>query len=65
MMRCNFIRTRDELLEKKVDALLYESFAERPHDSNQAPSVEDKIVWQKYKKIYYKYWWALPDRTSV
>ena len=29
---------------------MHESFAERPHDFNQAPSINDKIVLQKYKK---------------
>ena len=37
---------------KKLDVLLYESFAERPHDFNHALSVNDKIVLEKYKKIY-------------
>ena len=35
---------------KKVDLLLRESFAERPHDFNQVPSVEDKIVLKQYKE---------------
>ena len=48
--RCNFVRLSDEFLEKKADALLYESFAERPHDFIQAPSVNDKIVLRKYKE---------------
>ena len=32
-----------------MDLLLHESFAERPHDFNQAPSVNDKIALDKYK----------------
>ena len=32
-----------------MDVLLHESFAKRPHDFNQAPSVNDKIVLEKYK----------------
>ena len=32
-----------------MDVLLHESFAERPHDFNHAPSVNDKIVLEKYK----------------
>ena len=32
LTRCNFIRLSDEILEKKVDVLFHESFAERPHD---------------------------------
>ena len=49
LFRSNLIRISDELLEKKVDVLLRESFAERPHDFNSAPSVNDKIVLQHYK----------------
>ena len=49
LTRCNLVRTSDELLEKKIDVLLHESFAERPHDFNSAPSVNDKIVLEKYK----------------
>ena len=50
MTCCNVVRFSDEILDKKVDLLLHESFAERPHDFNQAPSVNDKIVLDKYKK---------------
>ena len=32
-----------------MDLLLHESFAEQPYDFNQAPSVNDKIVLEKYK----------------
>ena len=42
MTRCNFVRISDDMLEKKVNLLLHESFAERPHDFNQAPSTIDK-----------------------
>ena len=44
-----FCRLSDEIVEKKFDTLLQESFAERPHDFNHAPSVNDKIVLEKYK----------------
>ena len=37
-------------MEKKVDLLLHESFAENPHDLNQAASVEDKIALNKYNE---------------
>ena len=50
MTRCNFVRISDDILEKKVDLLLRESFAEKPYDFNQAPSVNDKIVLSKYKE---------------
>ena len=50
MTCCNFMRISDDILEKKVDLLLHESFAEKPHDLNQAPSVNDKIVLSKYKE---------------
>ena len=50
MSRCNFVRVADDLLEKKVDLLLHELFVERPHDFNQAPSVNDKAVLSKYKE---------------
>ena len=33
-----------------MDVLLHKSFAKRPHDFNYAPSVNDKIVLEKYKK---------------
>ena len=49
LTRCNLVRFSDEILEKKVDVLLHESFAERPHDFNHAPSVDDKVVLEKYK----------------
>ena len=49
MTRCSFVHVSDDVLEKKVDLLLHESFAERPHDYNQAPSINDKIVLNKYK----------------
>ena len=32
MTRCNFVRISDDILEKKVDLLLHESFVEKPHD---------------------------------
>ena len=47
--RCNFVCVADDMLEKKVDFLLHESFAEKPHDFNQALSVNDKIVLNKYR----------------
>ena len=50
MTRCKVVCFSDEILDKKVDLLLHESFVERPHDFNQAPSVNDKIVLDKYKK---------------
>ena len=37
------------MLNKKVIFLLQESFAERPHDFNQALLVSDKIVLDKCK----------------
>jgi hypothetical protein len=49
LTRCNLVRCADEILEKKIDTLLHESFAERPHDFNCAPSVNDKIVLNDYK----------------
>ena len=49
LTRCNLVRFSEELLEKKVDVLLHELFAERPHDFNCAPSVDDKVVLKKYK----------------
>ena len=42
-------RFSDKILEKKLDVLLQESFAERLHDFNCAPSVDDKVVLEKYK----------------
>ena len=36
-------------LIKKLDILLHEAFAERPHDFNCAPSVNDKVVLESYK----------------
>ena len=50
MTICNFVQVADDLLEKSVDLLLHESFAERPHDFNQAPFIDDKIVLRKYKE---------------
>ena len=49
LVRCNYIRTVDEKLEKRLDTIIYESFAEKPHDSNVAPSVEDKLVLKSYE----------------
>ena len=48
--RCNFVCISDDTLENKVDLLFRESFAEKPHDFNQAPSVNDKIVLSIYKE---------------
>ena len=31
--------------------MLHESFADGPHDYNQAPSINDKIVLSKYKEL--------------
>ena len=68
MTRCNFLRLSDDVLEKKVDLLLHESFAEKPHDLNQAPSVEDKIVLNKYhesiKNIGNRFEIALPFKKK-
>ena len=50
LVRCNYIRTVDEKLEKRLDTIIYESFAEKPHDSNVAPSLEDKMVLRSYEK---------------
>ena len=50
LVRCNYIRTVDEKLEKRLDTIIYESFAEKPNDDNIAPSVEDKLVLNSYKK---------------
>ena len=50
LVRCNYIRTVDEKLEKRLDTIIYESFAEKPHDSNVAPSLEDKLVLRSYEK---------------
>ena len=36
---------------KKIRYHNIESFAEKPHDDNVAPSVEDKLVLNSYKKI--------------
>ena len=47
MTRCNFVWVSDNMVEKKVDLLLHESFAEKPHDFNQAPSVNDKVGLNK------------------
>ena len=37
------------MLEKKVDLLLHESFAEKPNELNQVPSVNDKTVLNKFQ----------------
>ena len=50
MVQCNFIRASEELLEKKVDLSLHKSFAERPHDFTQAPSINEKL-FQIYRQI--------------
>ena len=42
--RCNAVRVTGDLLEKNLDLLLHKSFAERPHDFNQALSVEDRVT---------------------
>ena len=66
--RCNLVRSSDEFLEKKIDTLLHESFAERPHDFNNAPSVNDKIVLDKYKNsvkaVNNRYQIALPFKKE-
>ena len=49
LTRYTFVRLSDEMLERKVDVLLHESFAERPHDFNQAPSINNKMVLENYK----------------
>ena len=49
LTRCSLVRSSDELLEKKIDTLLHETFAKRPNDFNSAPSVNDKIVLDKHK----------------
>ena len=48
--RCNYIRTTEEKLEKRLDTIIYESFAEKAHDDNVASSVEEKLVLNFYKK---------------
>ena len=62
------MRLSDDVLEKKVDLLLHESFAEKPHDFNQASSVEDKIVLNKYhetiKNIGNRFQIALPFKEK-
>ena len=35
--------------KQQLDTIIYESFAKKPHDSNVAPSVEDKLVLKSYK----------------
>ena len=40
------------MLEKKVDLLLHESFTEKPHNFNQASSVNDIIVLNKYRNSF-------------
>ena len=54
--RCNAVNITDDLLEKKLDLVLHESFAERPHDFNYAHSIEDKFVLQKYINNRSKSW---------
>ena len=47
---------------------MHESFAKKPHDLNQAPSVNDKIVLNKYqesiKNIGGRYEIALPFKEK-
>ena len=48
-------------ISKKVDLLLHELFAEQPHDFNHAPSVNDKVVLEKYKSSIK----AIDDRYQI
>ena len=42
------VRVSNEILDKKLDALLSEQFAERLHDQSAPFSVEDELVAEKY-----------------
>ena len=50
IVKCNYVRVSDEMLEKRLDTLIHESFAEKHHDTNTVPSVEDKVVLQQYRE---------------